>query len=160
VVEEVRGRHRHVEIARFLDRLAAIHGLGHRELSRAILNEARDAIEIFPALGAGEPAPRTERFVRRLVSRVDVSLIRERDLGENSLGGWIDRVEVLARFGRDELAADEEVVPRFQFRIGGLGCRIVLPQIAENELRNRACRRRGARNSSRSCHFSSSRRPL
>ena len=40
VVEEVRGGERHVDVARFLDRLAAVDRLEHRELARALLQHA------------------------------------------------------------------------------------------------------------------------
>ena len=49
-------------------------------------------------------------------------------------GGRIDRIEILARLRRDELAADEQLVARLDLRVGGLGRGIVLPEIAEDQL--------------------------
>src|SRR5437763_1784234 len=42
VVEEVRRRERQVDIARLLDRLAAVQRLEHRKLARALLQDPRD----------------------------------------------------------------------------------------------------------------------
>src|SRR5207302_2939780 len=50
VVEEVRGREWHVDVARFADRLAAVERLEDRELARALLEEPRDPEEILRAL--------------------------------------------------------------------------------------------------------------
>jgi len=152
----MRGRHRHVEIARFLDRFAAVHRLRNCEFPRPILNQASDAVEILSALDAREPAPRTERLVGGLVRGVDVRLIRQRDFGERLLGRRIDRFEILARTRRDELATDEQIVARFELRIGRLGGRIVLPQIAENQLRYGAASRLSAVDGSRLCHLNNS----
>ncbi len=52
VVEEVRGRHRDVEVARLLDRLAAVHRLGDRELPRPVLEKAGDPEEVLAALAS------------------------------------------------------------------------------------------------------------
>ena len=53
VVEEVRRGQRHVDVARLLDRLAGVHALDHRELAAALLEDARDAVEVLGALRPG-----------------------------------------------------------------------------------------------------------
>src|SRR5687768_2335143 len=72
VIEEVRGGHWNVEVARLLDRLPAIHCFGDGELTGAILDETGDPVEILPALAAGQLAPRRKRSLRCLKSSVDV----------------------------------------------------------------------------------------
>ena len=41
-----------IDVARFFDSLAAIHGFEHSQLARLFLNQARDTKKIFPALAA------------------------------------------------------------------------------------------------------------
>ena len=57
VVEEVRGREREVDVAGLVDRLAAVQGLEHRELARALLDDAGDPVEVLRALGGRELRP-------------------------------------------------------------------------------------------------------
>ena len=57
VVEEVGGGEREVDVARLLDRLAAVQRLEDGELARALLEDARDAEEVLRALGARERRP-------------------------------------------------------------------------------------------------------
>ncbi len=57
VVPEVRRREGHVDVARLLDRLAAVERLEHGELAAALLQDARDAEEVLGALAAGQRAP-------------------------------------------------------------------------------------------------------
>ena len=65
VVEEVRGRERQVDVARLLDRLAAVQRLEHGELARALLEDARDPEQVLRALGAGQRRPAVlERLAR------------------------------------------------------------------------------------------------
>src|ERR671937_403832 len=58
VVEEVRGGQRQVDVARLLDRLAAVERLEHGELARTLLQNARDPEQVLRALGRrhGRPA--------------------------------------------------------------------------------------------------------
>ncbi len=68
VVEEVRRGERKVDVARLLDRLAAVHRLQDGELARALLELPRDPEQVLRALGAGQVAPgrrRTPRARRR-----------------------------------------------------------------------------------------------
>ena len=67
VVEEVRGGERQVDVARLADRLAAVQRLEHRELARALLEDARDAEEVLGALAPAQlrPAVRRTRRARR-----------------------------------------------------------------------------------------------
>ena len=43
MIEEMRGGHRHVEVAGFLNRLAAVEGFGDGEFAGSILKQAGDA---------------------------------------------------------------------------------------------------------------------
>ena len=68
VVEEMRGGERQVDVARLLDRLAAVERLQHRELARALLQQPRDPEQVLGALRGPQrrPArPRTPRAPRR-----------------------------------------------------------------------------------------------
>src|SRR5256885_7097447 len=60
VIEKVRSRHWHVEIARFLDRFAAIHRLGYCKLARPILNQPGNPVEVLSSLSSSEFAPWSE----------------------------------------------------------------------------------------------------
>ena len=65
VVEEVRGRERQVDVARLLDRLAAVERLEHGELARALLEDARDAEEVLRALRRRDRRPAVLECVAR-----------------------------------------------------------------------------------------------
>ena len=73
VVEEVRGGEREVDVARLLDRLAAVQRLEHGELARALLEDARDPEQVLRALRAGQRRPAVrERRARGADGEVDV----------------------------------------------------------------------------------------
>ena len=92
VVEEVRCGERNVDVARLLDRLAAVHRLEHGELARALLEDARDPEQVLGALRAGERRPAVlERVARRSDGAVDLLGRRLRDLGQRLLGRRADR---------------------------------------------------------------------
>ena len=83
VVEEVRGRHRHVEVARLFDRFAVVERLEHRELARPLGNRARDAVDVrraprraqrLPILVVGR-AGRSDRAID--VLRLPVATLRQ-----------------------------------------------------------------------------------
>ena len=57
VIEEVRRGERDVDVARLLDRLAAVHRLDDGELARLLLDRARDAEDVLRALGAAHLRP-------------------------------------------------------------------------------------------------------
>ena len=71
VVEEVRGRERHVDVARLLDRLAAVERLERRRTrARAPEQDARDAEEVLGALAARQLRPAVlVRVARRPTAR-------------------------------------------------------------------------------------------
>src|SRR5437764_582972 len=50
VIEEVRRGERKIDVARFADRLAPVHRFQYRELTRALLKDARDPEEVLGAL--------------------------------------------------------------------------------------------------------------
>ena len=54
VIEEVRGRERDIDVARFFDRLAAVHRFDDGERARFFLNQAGDAEDVLGALGRRE----------------------------------------------------------------------------------------------------------
>src|SRR5438105_6019287 len=112
----MRSRHWNVEVARRLDRLSAIHRFRYSEFSRAILNETRDSIDVFPALLSTHFPP--YGFVRSLgslISSVNVFSARDCDARQNSFRRRIYRIEILSRLRRDKLSADEEIVLRLYF---------------------------------------------
>ena len=116
VVEEVRGRERHVDVARLADRLAVVERLQHRELAGSLLDRARDAEEVLRALAPGQVAP--DRLVggpRRRDRGVDVAGPGLGHVGQRLGRGGVDRGHRLARAGA-ELAADEDPVGRAQPR--------------------------------------------
>ena len=110
VVEEVRGRERQVDVARLLDRLAAVQRLEHGELARALLEDARDAEEVLRALRAGQRRPAVrERVARGGDGAVDVLARCPAPIGASgSSSRGRDRRVRLRRL--DPLAADEEAV--------------------------------------------------
>ena len=134
VIKEMRSSHGHVEVAGFLDRFTAVERLGDGEFPRAILQEARDAIEILGAFAAGHFSPNAVgRALGGSVGRIDISGAGERDFGEFPLVGRINGIEIFAALRRDEFSVDEKIVARLQLRIGRFGRRIEGPEIAENE---------------------------
>ena len=111
VVEEVRGGERQVDVAALADRLAAVEALEHGELARALLDDARDPVEVLGALRRRERRPAVlERGARGLDGEADVLLVRLRHLGELLLARRRLRREPLRRLRLDELPADEEAV--------------------------------------------------
>ena len=109
VVEEVRGGERQVDVARLLDRLAAVQRLEHRELARALLQDPRDPEQVLRALGAGQRRPAVlERRARDADRLLHLLGGRLADLGERLLGRRRDRRVRLARL--EPLAADEVAV--------------------------------------------------
>ena len=97
VVEEMRGGHRHVEVARFLDRLAAVHRLGDGELAGAVLQQAGDAVDVLGALLARHLAPGgVEGLLGGGVGGIHIGGVGVGDLGELRLVGRVDGVEILA----------------------------------------------------------------
>ena len=101
---------RQIDVARFLDRLAAIHRFEHGQLARFFLNQTRDAIEIFPALAARHFAPDIFVSAPRCFHReIDVVRIAFRDLRQLFFRGRIDRREIFARMRRDEFPVDEKL---------------------------------------------------
>jgi hypothetical protein len=82
VVEEMGGGHRQVEVARLLDRLAAIEGLGDGELAGAVLEQAGDAEQVLAAFLPGSLLQKRRPFSRRPVGGIDIGGVGEGDLAE------------------------------------------------------------------------------
>jgi len=113
----VGGAERDVDVARFLDRLAAIHRLDDSQLSCALLEDSRNSEQVSGALRGGEVGPGFERSGGGLDGAVDVCSIGLRDLGELFLGRRVDGGEVLLAVGLDHLAADEQAVSGLDFDV-------------------------------------------
>jgi hypothetical protein len=129
MVEEVRRRQRHVDIAGLADRLAAVHGLEAGQLARALLDDARDAVEVARAIGARHRSPHVvECAPRRGHRAVDVGRRGVADLAEHLLGGGVHRRQRPAIRGWSELAVDVEPVARGDLEVvGRFGGRRVPP---------------------------------
>ena len=97
VVEEVRGGERQIDVARLLDRLAAVERLGDRELAASLLKDAGDAEEVLRPLGRPQLGPGAEALAGGRDGRVDVLRAGLGDLGKRLLGRRRDRREPLAR---------------------------------------------------------------
>src|SRR5205085_11335481 len=110
VVEEVRRGERQVDVARFLDWLAAVQRLEHRELARALLQDARDSEQVLRALRRRDVRPAVaEGLARGLHGPRGLGLRRLADLRERLLRRGADRRVRLRRL--EPLAADEVAVP-------------------------------------------------
>ena len=119
VVEEVCCRKGNVDVAGLADRLAVVDGLEDGELARALLQDARDAEEVLPALGARHLRPRlVVRAPRSLDRPVDVTRPSGRDLREDLLVGRVDRLERRTVQRVDEGAVDEQAVGRLDLDDG------------------------------------------
>ena len=111
VVEEMRRGQRHVDVAALLDRLSGVHALDDGELPRALLQDARDPVEVLRALAARQLRPaRPMRLLRRGHRPSDVRLRRVGDLRQRLLGRGVDDGERLPWLRRAELVSDEEAV--------------------------------------------------
>src|SRR5207247_2505963 len=92
VVEEVRGREREIDVARLADRLAAVQRLEHRELARALLEDARDPEEVLGALRRRDIRPSVgERVACGFDREPDFFRGRLTDFGKRFLAGGSDR---------------------------------------------------------------------
>jgi hypothetical protein len=137
----VRRGERHVDVARFADRLAAVHRFDHRELACPLLQRACDAVQVLAALGGLELRPAAQPGTACGGNRaVDVGGIRLRYLRERLRVRRVDRVEVATLARRHELAVDEEPVLRIDAGVvGALRCRRILPARVESEPRVGSC---------------------
>ena len=115
VVEEVCGGEREVDVTGLLDRLAAVERLGHRELTRSLLEDSCDAEEVLGALGRAQLRPAVdERLPGRGDGEIDVLGACLGHLGQHLLARRRDRREPLATAWLDLLATDEEPVAFLQ----------------------------------------------
>jgi hypothetical protein len=118
----VRRRERQVDVSGFLDRLAAVHALEHRELACAFLQVAGDAVEQLGPLPAGAPTPPLGRGAGSRHGGVDVVGSCVGDRCERLLGCRVDGRERRPGAGLDECAADEQAVAgREVHDVGRLG---------------------------------------
>jgi hypothetical protein len=107
------GRERHVDVARFLDRLAAIQRLRDGQRARLLLNQPGDPEDVLGPFTRRELAPDlVVGLPRRRNGAIHVVCIRLGDLAQLFFGGGVDAREPLLRVRSDELSADEEVVAR------------------------------------------------
>ena len=70
---EMAGDERHVDVARFADRLAVVDRFQHREKALALLHVPGERVEIARALVAGKRRPFALRLARRGDGCVDVA---------------------------------------------------------------------------------------
>ena len=99
----MRGGQRDVDVARFLDRFAAVQRLRDGQITRFLLNQSRDPENVLCAFRGGNPAP--DFLIRAacfLDGAVDVVRIRLRDLGKLIFRGRNERLETLLRIRLDE----------------------------------------------------------
>ena len=129
------GDQRQVHVPALLDRFAAIHGFEHRQFPGFFLDDACDAINIFATLAAGHFAPDARiGTTRGPDGGVHVAFIGGGDFAELLFRRRIERVEILARTRRDELAVDEQIVARRNFDvIKSLGRGRIIPPVAERQ---------------------------
>ncbi len=113
VIKKMGGRQRNIHIARFADRLAAVHRFDDGEFACPLLENAGDAINIFAPLLAGHFRP---DFVvcaaRRLDGLVHVFGRCVADFRQLLFSGRIDRGEIFSLDRRNEFAVDEQIVSR------------------------------------------------
>ena len=123
-------RERHVDIARFLDRLAGVHRFEDREFARPLLEDASDPEQVFRPLLPRQRAPRaTERAPRGTDGRVHVGSGCPGDVGELLLGRRVHGREGLAVRRRHVLAPDEQAVAVLdRDDVARFGRRRVLPR--------------------------------
>ena len=118
VVEKMRGGERDVDVARLLDRLAAVHRLHDCQRSRFFLNQPRDAEDVLRAFARRDLPPHfLVRAPRRSHRAIDVLRIRLGNLRQCLFSRRIDRLEPALRMRLDELPTDEEVVALRQFDV-------------------------------------------
>jgi len=110
----VRGRRRHVHVARFLDRLAVVERLEHRQLTAALLDGSGNAEQVLAPFGARQRRPRpVEGPAGRGHRIVHVGRAGLADLGQRLLVGRVDRFHPLAG-AVAELTVHEDLIARTQ----------------------------------------------
>jgi hypothetical protein len=109
-VEEVCGGERHVDVARLADRLAAVERLHDRQLAGALLDQARDAEQVLPALQPRQRRPARLGAVGGVDGAAEVAGPGERHLGHRLLGRWVERRHARAVERLAEVAVDEQPV--------------------------------------------------
>ena len=131
----MRGDQRQVDVAAFLDRLAAIHRFQNGEFARFLLHEPRDAIEIFTAFAPRHFAPDVAvRAPRRPHRQVDIMRIRLRDFRQGRFRRRIDRREISTGMRSAKFAVDKELIARLDFDVVALlGSGRIGPAFAEIE---------------------------
>ena len=129
VVEEVCGRQRQVDVARLLDRLAAVERLGDGQLPRALLQDAGDPEQVLGALRRSQLRPPVDEGVAcGPDGEVDVLGACLRHLGQHLLARRRDGGKPLPRARLDLFAPDEQAVALPELDdVARLGCGRVLP---------------------------------
>jgi hypothetical protein len=97
VVEEMRRHQGHVDIARLADRLAVVDRLQHRQLTRPLLHDPGDPVQVLGPLPTRHGRPDVvERLPSRRDGRVDVFGRRLHDLGQHLFRRGVDGLEPAA----------------------------------------------------------------
>ncbi len=106
MVIEVTGDERNVDVTGFADRLAVIHAFQHGQKTLALLNMARDGIEIFGALIARKFGPFAESGAGGIHRLIDIFRIAADDFSELVTIGRIGNRNCLAVFRFDKGPVD------------------------------------------------------
>ena len=127
VVEEVGRGERHVDVAGLLDRLAVVDRLEHGELAAALLDDARDPVEVLARARCRASGPRCVKARRAALTALSTSASSASAISASTSS--VLGVMVLKRLAVpvDELAVDEQAVRRLDVDDrAGLGGRGVL----------------------------------
>ena len=119
---------RQINVARFLDSFAAVHGFEHGQLARLFLDQTGNPKKIFSPLAARHFRP--DIFVsasRRFYREINILFIRGTNLRQFLFRGRINGIKILARLRRHESAIDEKLIAVAQFNVT-----VALPALARN----------------------------
>ena len=145
MIEKMSGSHRHVKVPRLLDRLPAVQRFRHGKLPRAVLQQPRNAVDVFPAFTTRHSAPYgVECLLRRLAGDIHILGACQRDVCELLLVPGVDGRKIFPVLWRNELPVYEELIALFQFGISSFRRWIELPQIAKDKFAGRLGGARGA----------------
>src|SRR5947208_7079888 len=107
-----------INIARFLDSFAAVHGFEHGQLARLFLDQTRNPKKVFSALAARHLRPDIfVRASRRFYREINIPFIRGTNLRQFLFRGRINGIKILARLRRHESAVDEKLIAVAQFNV-------------------------------------------
>src|SRR5437016_6238602 len=113
-----------VDVARFADGLAVVHGLEHGKQARVLLNQPSKCVQVTRATVPAERSPDIKYLVCCGNSGVDVVLVALRNARKRLGCGRIDRLEIFTTVWLAPLAIDEMTeCARVLFQPAQRGCR-------------------------------------